>query len=391
VRAVELASSIYQSDCILIAGHFHPESRVFHGTVTYRGTNRRIVERPFPDETVESAAHYYDTDLVDQWLSGELDGQTRVREGSTVAYPLERHGRRLGLILAPARKPEDSLDGRATAANPQVVQALHKHLAIALELAELQRERLHRERLAAIGATVAGLAHCLKNNLNGLKGGQYIVERALETNNTSRLGQGRKILKDGVLQIERLTQDMLLFAGEQAPDLKPVDPNEIVQDVIDLLHESASIQGVALSGELDEKMTPIPLDRHAVYRAVLNLATNAVDACSESDTGDTVVLRTQARPDSMVITVEDNGVGIPEEQLRRVTERFFTTKGSRGTGLGLPVARKIVEDHGGLLEVESVVGEGTSFHLKIPRRSVEGSADPITTVERRRVSPRVDS
>jgi signal transduction histidine kinase len=386
-RAVELASSIFGSECVLVAGHFHPESRAFHGTVTYRGKNMEVVERSYPDEAVESAAPYYDPDLVQRWIEGGLDGETRVREGSTVAIPLEQGGRRLGLVLAPARRPEDSVDGRATAANPEVVQALRKHLTIALEFSELQRERMQRERLAAIGATVAGLAHCLKNTLNGLKGGQYVAERALETDDPAKLGQGLKILKDGVGHMERLTSDMLMFAGDREPDLKTSDVNQVLQEVIDLVQESASDQGVELRGDLDENLHPLPLDRHAIYRAVLNLATNAVDACVESDTGDLVILRSRLRPDSVVITVEDNGVGIPEEQLRRVTERFFTTKGSKGTGLGLPVALKIAEDHGGTLEVESALGEGTSFHLRIPRRSVDESADSVSPAEASRVRP----
>ena len=372
-RAVELVATIFASDCLLVAGHFHPESRTFHGTVTYRGEDQKIVERPYPDEAVKVTAPYFDPSLVERWIEGGLNGEDRIREGGTVAYPLERRGRRLGLILAPARRPEDSADGRATAANPEVVQAFGKHLSMALELNELQRERLQRERLAAIGETVAGLAHCLKNTLNGLKGGQYVVERAMETENPSKLRQGWRILKDGVQHIERLTQDMLFFAGERMPDLKTTDPNQILQEVIDLLQESAAHQGVELRDDFDENMQPLPLDRHAIYRAVLNLATNAVDACVESETGNTVILRSRSRPESVVITVEDNGVGISHAQLRRVTERFFSTKGSKGTGLGLPVALRITEDHSGTLEAESVLGEGTSFHLRIPRGTAEPS------------------
>jgi signal transduction histidine kinase len=366
-RAVELAGSIFASDCLLVAGHFHAESHVFHGTLTYRGEGGEIKEHPYPDEAVKATAPYFDPDIIEQWIRGSLDGETRIRQGSTVAYPLERRGRRLGIILAPGRRAEDSGDGRATAANPDVAQALRKHLTIALELNELQRERLQRERLSAIGATVAGLAHSLKNGLNSLKGGQYIVERSLKTDNPPKLRQGWKMVKRGVHHIERLAQDMLFFTVDRAPDLKPVDPNEILVEILNLLQESAADQGVKIVSDLDEKMQPLVLDRKAIYRAVLNLTSNAIDGCVESDTGDTVILRSLCKLDSVVITVEDNGVGIPEQQVKRVTERFFTTKGSKGTGLGLPVALKIAEDHGGTLEVESVVGEKTSFHFRIPR------------------------
>jgi signal transduction histidine kinase len=241
-----------------------------------------------------------------------------------------------------------------------------KHLAVALELSELQRERLQQERLAAIGQTVAGLSHCMKNTLNGLKGGKFVIERALTTNNPDKFQKGLTVLTNAIRHIERLTLDMLFYAGEKSLDLKPGNPNETMQEVVDLLEDNASGKGIDLKAELDSGVKPILMDRHALYRAFLNLVTNAIDACVESETGNRVVLRSRLQNDSILLTVEDNGVGIPEDMLRRVTERFFTTKSSEGTGLGLPVVQKIAQQHGGTLEVESVWGKGSAFHIRIP-------------------------
>lgn len=368
-RGVELASSVFGSVCVLIAGHFHPDSRAFHGTVTYKEPNGAIVERPYPDVGVARVAPYYNASIVERWLQGELDGLARLREEPTVAYPLERHGRRLGLLLAPARARTETLDGRPTAASPEVVQVARKHLAIALEMSELQRERLQEERLAAIGQTVAGLSHCMKNTLNGLKGGKFIIERALSLENPEKLKKGLAVLNTSIQHIERLTHDMLFYAADRAIDLKPANPNDTILEIIDLLEENARSQGVELRADLDPNMVPIPLDRHALYRAILNLTTNAIDACVESDRGNAVTLKSVMEYDSVLITVQDNGIGIPEELLRRITERFYTTKSSKGTGLGLPVVQKIAELHGGRLEVESVLGQGSSFHLRIPRHA----------------------
>jgi signal transduction histidine kinase len=366
-RAVELASMVFGTDCVLVAGHFHPESGAFHGTVTFRESGGPIVEQPYPCEDVRSAAPYYRSSIVEWWLTGKLDESSRIRTGGTVGYPLRRRQRRLGLILAPVRGGEETEDGRATAAHPEVVQALRKHLAIALELSELQRRQLERERLAAIGETVAGLSHCLKNTLNGLQGGQYVVQRALDNDDPVKLKQGWRILTDGVRHIERLTLDMLFFAGEHSFHREPTDPNRILEEVAELLSQSAEDRGVRIRTELDESMVRVPIEGHAVYRAVLNLVTNAIDACVDSETGDTVVLRSRLDPDQIVLSVEDDGVGIPPAMLRRVTERFFTTKSAQGTGLGLPVVKKIAEEHGGALEVESRLGHGSTFHLRIPR------------------------
>lgn len=367
-RAVELAGSVIGTPCVLIAGHFHADSRAFHGTVTYHRPDGSIVERPYPDPDVEEAAPYFSAATVDRWLRGELDGVVHIREGGTAAYPLERHGRRLGLILAPARGRDQSPDGRSTAANPEVVQVARKHLAIALEMWELQRERLQEERLAAIGQTVAGLSHCMKNTLGGLRGGQYIIERAASLNDPEKLRKGIGVLSSAVRHIERLTHDMVFYAADRPLAFKAADPNETMREVVELLEENARTKGVELRTDLDSRVGPVLLDEGAVYRAVLNLVTNAIDACLDSESGRTVTVKSLAETDSIRLTVQDNGVGIAREHLRRLTERFFTTKGSKGTGLGLPVVQKIAELHGGALEIESVLGEGSAFHLRIPRK-----------------------
>jgi signal transduction histidine kinase len=162
---------------------------------------------------------------------------------------------------------------------------------------------------------------------------------------------------------------MLFYAADQAIDLKPANPNDTILEIIELLEENARSQGVELKSNLDPNMVPVPLDPHALYRAILNLVTNAIDACVESDHGNAVTLKSVLEYDSVLITVQDNGIGIPQELLRRITERFYTTKSSKGTGLGLPVVQKIAELHGGRLEVESVLGQGSSFHLRIPRHA----------------------
>jgi len=365
-RVVELTASVFGSRCVLIAGHFHPDSHAFHGTVTYPEPEGSIVENPFPDDGVK-VVPFYNASIVHRWMRGELDGMIRFAEGPTIAYPLHRHGRRLGLILAPAAESQAMKEKGLTKMNPEIVQAARQHLAVALELSEMQREQLHRERLAAIGETVANLAHYLKNVLNGLKGGQYVIDRALKKDDPDKLQKGLSVLRSSIRHIERLTFDMLYYAGDRALDLEPVNPNDIMQEVAESLEEIAARKGIEIKSLLDERMTPIPLDRHALYRALLNLASNAIDACLESDKGNTVVLKSSLKAGSVLLTVEDNGIGIPPDMLKHVTERFYTTKPSSGTGLGVPVTKKIAEQHGGALEIESVPGKGSSFHIRLPK------------------------
>ncbi len=370
-RAVEIVGSIFKSDCLIITGHTHPESQEFHGMLTYRDSSPEIREMPLVENQDVPEISFFSPELFKKWLRGELDGQFRIREAGIVAYTLERRGRRLGLTMAPARRRSETPDGRDTAASHEVVLAFLKHLAIALELSELQRESGRQERLAAVGETVAGLSHCIKNTLNGLRGGLYVVERAMENENEERLDQGWKVLTNSVREIERLSLDMLYFVGERKPRLEPVDPNQILTEIVDILAESTSHQGVSIQGDLDEGIGRVILDRLALYRAVLNLVTNAVDACYESESGDLVIVRSRATKDELVISIQDNGVGMSELTRRRVFDRYFSTKAARGTGLGLPVVKKIMDEMGGYVVVESTLGEGSTFHLHFPRKTPE--------------------
>jgi signal transduction histidine kinase len=147
----------------------------------------------------------------------------------------------------------------------------------------------------------------------------------------------------------------------------------VVGEVVDLLRETASEKGVRLRTELDDKVSSEPLDRSTIYRAILNLVTNAIDACTESETGDLVVLRTRSEPDEIALTVEDNGIGMTDEVRSRLFTRFFSTKPGKGTGLGLPVVKKIVEEHGGTVDVESQPGRGSTFRLRLPRSKEQGA------------------
>jgi signal transduction histidine kinase len=364
-RAVELANAIFKADCLLISGDFHPDTGAFDGMLTYHDTASGITERPFTETDGQLPSQSDVAAIVGKWLAGELDGVQGFPYNATMAYPLERHGRRLGLLLAPSDEPSPGSE-RASAANPEVVLAFCTHLAVSLELSQLQRERIRQERLAAIGETVAGLSHCLKNTLNGLRGGEYIVESSMQKSDAEKLSSGWKILKNGIRRIESLSLDMLYYAGEHIPQRNPVNPNRIVEEVAELLRESAASQGVTLRTDLDEGMGVIPLDRLALYRALLNLATNAVDACVESETGNTVVMRTVRVASGALLIVEDNGIGMPEATRRRIFERFFTTKSSKGTGLGLAVVKRIIEEHGGTIAAESVPGKGSTFTIRIP-------------------------
>jgi signal transduction histidine kinase len=246
----------------------------------------------------------------------------------------------------------------------------------ARRLEQLQRERLAEERLATIGETVTGLAHCLKNTLNGLRAGQYVVDRALATQDEEKLSRGWRAMKSAIRQVERLAFDMLYYAKDRVPEREPCDVNDTVQTVAEVMQEDAALRGVEIRLELGESRENDTLDCTAIYRAVLNLVTNGIDACVESDTGDLVTIRTEFNAEEITITVVDNGIGIPDWIVDNLFVRFFSTKETKGTGLGLPVVRKIAEEHGGTVEIESQLDQGSTFRIHLPRGSESGEQEP---------------
>ena len=161
---------------------------------------------------------------------------------------------------------------------------------------------------------------------------------------------------------------MLYYVKRREPQRSSTDPNVVVREVVDLMREMATEKGVELATELDEEVGSEELDRTTIYRAILNLVTNAIDACTESETGNRVIVRTRSTPDEIVISVEDNGIGMTEEVRSRLFTRFFSTKAGKGTGLGLPVVKKILEEHGGSVDFVSQPGRGTTFRLHLPKR-----------------------
>jgi len=194
-----------------------------------------------------------------------------------------------------------------------------------------------------------------------------VLDRALAKGDDEKLRKGLQVTRSSIRRVERLIFDMLYYAKERIPRREPVDPNEIMGEVAEELRSLAESLGVELRLELDEGIGAVDLDRTGIFRAIVDLVTNAIDACTESESGDLVILKSRKRADEIVLTVEDNGIGMSEEVMSKVYSRFFSTKAAGGTGLGLHVVKKITEEHGGTVEIDSVPGKGTAFHLHLPR------------------------
>ncbi|MGD8985076.1 MAG: response regulator [Desulfobacteraceae bacterium] len=243
-------------------------------------------------------------------------------------------------------------------------------------LEKLVEEKTHQlieaERLAAVGQTVAGLAHAIKNITGGLTGGIFVLEKGIELDNKRYLQQGREMVEGNVDKIKSMAMDLLNYAKERKPEYQLCDPNKPAKEVYDLMIPRAREYGVTLEMDLDKRLPEVWFDPEGIHRCLLNLVTNAIDACAEvgcSRRKVDVVLQSR-KPEGWAVeyNVVDNGCGMDEETRAKIFHSFFSTKGSRGTGLGLMLAKKIVDEHEGVIEVESEKGKGTKFFIRLPEK-----------------------
>ena len=239
------------------------------------------------------------------------------------------------------------------------------------KLSEAQRQVYQAEKLAAVGQLAAGVAHEINNPLTGvLTYSSFLLKRAAD----------KPEFKDDLEVIVRETQrcrgivkGLLDFARPSPPEKHPTDINDVVERAIRIVQTQLAAHGVEVQKQLRADLPMVQADANQIQQIIVNLLLNANDAIGER--GGAVTLATTLRTNgdgaqvpgpAVEISVRDTGCGIPPANLDRIFEPFFSTKGRKGTGLGLAVAWGIVEKHNGRIEVESEVGKGTAFRVLLP-------------------------
>jgi signal transduction histidine kinase len=262
--------------------------------------------------------------------------------------------------------------------------AVANQIAVAIHNVQLTEAALKAERLAAIGQAVTGVAHCVKNMLNGLDGGLYVLESDIEEVYGKTPKRGFEMLGRNIDRLKDLVQDMLTYSKERQPEYSLVNLNDLIDSVVELTVVKARERNVALSFVPDPEIGDIILDHTGIYRCVLNLVSNAIDACETGGEAVTVSTRTSDSKYA-VIAVQDQGSGMDQETLESIFQLFFSRKGSKGTGLGLPVTQKIIQEHGGRIEVDSLPGRGSTFTVFLPLEYTP-APEPVATPARDRTA-----
>jgi C4-dicarboxylate-specific signal transduction histidine kinase len=296
--------------------------------------------------------------------------------GQAVCVPMKGRHETLGVIYLDTRTNSQQLVARVSAGTEltedhlMLAVAIGHQAALALEESHYYQAMVQHERLAAVGQTIAAVSHHVKNILQGLKTGTELIKTGLAEKNDTLVLQGWRSVEKNQGRIYNLVMDMLSYSKEREPALEPTQVNAVVRDVLELVQGRIQDQGVRLITKLDEKLPMPQADPEGLHRSLLNVIGNALDAL-EGREHPVLAVQTTADGSSQwyQIVVTDNGVGIPADKLNDLFRPFFSTKGSKGTGLGLAVSRKIIREHGGDILVQSQAGKGSRFTLRLPLHS----------------------
>ncbi|WZO98919.1 FHA domain-containing protein [Isosphaeraceae bacterium EP7] len=367
-----------------------PAGELVPQVVRWRGEappdERLTISRTITDHVLEKGQGVITTDApADKRFSpaASIHG-LGIREA--ICVPIQGRHTTLGVLYADIRAANEfaaaselgrmARGGKFSRDHLKLMVAIGHQAGLAIENTELYQAKLQAERLAAVGQTIATLSHHIKNILQGIKGGSYLIDMGLKEKDDAIVRRGWTIVEKNQGKIYNLVMDMLSYSKDREPALEKADLNETVCDVCELMRTRADELGVALTWTPAADMPEIVIDPDGIHRAVLNLVTNALDA-AEGIEGAKADVSTHWEAETGIarVIVADNGTGIAEDDLPGLFQIFTSTKGSRGTGLGLPVSQKIAREHGGMIEVRSGVGTGTTFIFELPTRRSPESRD----------------
>ena len=292
---------------------------------------------------------------------------------SAICVPIKFRDRVFGVIHI------DSQTANYTYTEDQLrlMTAIGAQTGLALSNAELYQQGLQKARLAAVGETVASISHSIRNILQGMRGGAEVIELGMRKRDLNVVTNGWPILRRNLDRIYNLTMNMLAYSKQRKPEIESVDLIELLNEIVILVQPQFDSRNVALLTEIEgQKIPPVPADPSGLHQAIMNLVTNAMDAVDQGN--GVVTLRCVHDPIRHIvqIVVSDNGQGIAQDQIRRIFQPFHSTKGQRGTGLGLAVTRKIVYEHQGQIHVKSLPDEGATFIISLP---LKHQSDPSET------------
>lgn len=308
--------------------------------------------------------------LVSENLSTDLRFQDsdsiRIHDlRSILCVPISGKNGVIGLLYAQAHK----LLNPFTKVDALFASAVANEMALNIDNIRLQKKLLNNERMAAIGLTISNLAHNINNLLAINQTSSQLMDVHIKEKDYPHIVKRWDSIQNSFAGISKLSTDILEYAKEDKLHIQSVDINKLISKSRQRFEESLSHNDLKFDYVLTRKNLIWEIDKIQLQRALLNLVLNAVDAVKGKEDGRIRIGTSVRKDDHLIVSVSDNGCGIPKNKKGKVFELFFTTKGTKGTGLGLPMVQKFIEKSGGKLKIESQEGMGSVIEMIFPKIS----------------------
>lgn len=319
-----------------------------------------------------SPAYSYPSDFEDDFLLEILE--ENFKKGESVLYERKIGNGFYSILMIPLRTTKEKYGifvvgrERKKSFKPEEIALMiagSSVISFSISNIKLMQKMIVNERLVMIGQLISGLSHDLRNILTKFENGIYFIDSGIKEKDMEDIKIGKEILEKNYLKLKEFVLSMIDYSRDREIFIEEVNLNSLIEDIILYFETILKGKNIKVIKEFDENLETVKVDRHRFERMLSNLIQNSVDAVEENK--GIIKIKTKSLNHSFQIIVEDNGCGIPEKNLNKIFDIFFTTKGSRGTGFGLAIVQKVVKEHNGKIEVSSKVGEGTTFTITLPK------------------------
>jgi len=259
-----------------------------------------------------------------------------------------------------------------TAPIPNTAGEITQVMEMSTNITEIRQLQDH---LSSLGLLIGSVSHCVKGLLTGLDGGMYLLNSGFVKENQEQIKEGWEIVKLMSGRIRKMVLDILYYAKERNLQWEQVDVLKFANDVSLTVEPKIRGQKIDFICDFDKSLGVFEIDPGIVSSALVNILENAVDACTEDKkkSAHKIIFRIRGDDEHILFEVSDNGTGMNKETYEKMFTLFFSSKGTRGTGLGLFISSKIIQQHGGTIKVDSIPGEGTRFSVRIPKTLPESA------------------
>lgn len=257
--------------------------------------------------------------------------------------------------------------------NVELLEFAGRHIGLVLENLRVQ-ESLNKNRgLIAAGKATLNLSHSVKNILQMISGAAEVVDFGLRTNQIHRVKRSWDILKPNLERMRKYTLELLDYSKERKLNLGQCDFNRVIQGAIESLKSQLKQKNSKINIRIDQKMPMMDLDSERIHEMALNIILNAIDIVDDSGGLVSVETKYHAEEKLVSLAVTDNGPGISEEMKEKIFTPFESEKKKFGTGLGMPIAKQVIDQHGGRIDIDSLPSRGTTFTIYLPAHELTDS------------------